>query len=196
MAVPAGLAACAQNAAGRILTGRQRAGARGGADVGRRGGAGCGRHRARGRGRHAAQRGDRVGSRGGYRNAGARRNLAVGAVERVAGRAVAGQHLVEQRHDLFRIAVAQRIGLQIDARGIGPVEPRDPGLGALEIFGLLADHENGIEPADRLELDHVLAEAAFAGIHDLLDLGDQRLGRGVAHREDADRLPAHPVGVE
>ena len=30
-------------------------------------------------------------------------------------------------------------------------------------------------PADRLELDHVLAEAALAGIHDLLDLGDQRL---------------------
>jgi len=75
----------------------------------------------------------------------------------------------EQRHHQLRIAVAQRIGLEVDAFGVRLVEPGDPDAGALEVFGFLADHENGIEPADRLELDHALAEAAFAGIHDLLD---------------------------
>jgi hypothetical protein len=69
----------------------------------------------------------------------------------------------------------QRIGLHVGGLGVGFVEPRDPGSGALEIFGLLADHQNGIEPADRLKLDYVLAEAALAGIHDLLELGNQRL---------------------
>ena len=47
-----------------------------------------------------------------------------------------------------------------------------------------------------LELDHALAEAAFAGIHDLLELGNQRFRRAVAHRENADRLSLHPVGIE
>ena len=45
-------------------------------------------------------------------------------------------------------------------------------------------------------LINVLAEAAFAGIHDLFQLGDDRLGRAVGNRENSDGLSAHPVDVE
>ena len=62
--------------------------------------------------------------------------------------------------------------------------------------GLATDHQDGVQPADRLELDHALAETALAGVHDLFQFGDQRLWCAVADWVDADRLAAHPVDIE
>ena len=47
-----------------------------------------------------------------------------------------------------------------------------------------------------LEFDHVLRQAGLASIHDLFNLGDDRLRRAVMHRKHADRLAAHPIAVE
>src|SRR5262249_28959279 len=63
-------------------------------------------------------------------------------------------------------------------------------------FGLARDHQDRVLPRDRLQLHQVLAQAAFARIHDLLELSDDRLGGGVLHRVDADRLALQPVLVE
>ncbi len=82
------------------------------------------------------------------------------------------------------------------AAGVVGVEPLDPGLGGAQQVRLLGDDENAVHPRHRLELDVALAHAAFAGIENLLQLGDDRLGIAVLDREDADRLPAHPVDVE
>ena len=161
--------------------------------------AGDRRCRACARGRQRAQLSHGIGAGGRQRDARARRDLAGAAFEaRGAWRGArrSHQHLVEQRHHDLRIAVAQRIGLQVDGLHVGAVEPRNPQACTLEIFRLLADHEDRVEARDRLELDHILAHAAFGGIHDLVEFRDQRLGRGIAHGEDADRLSLHPVGVE
>ena len=41
-----------------------------------------------------------------------------------------------------------------------------------------------------------MAQPAFARIDDLFQFADNRLGRAVAHRIDADRLAAHPIRVK
>ena len=110
--------------------------------------------------------------------------------------AAADEHVVEQPRQLARLAVADPVDLDAGAGDVGAVEPVDPGRGGAQQLRLARHHHDGVQPADRLELDHALAEPALAGIHDLLELGDERLGRGVAHRIDADRLAAHPIGVE
>ena len=124
-----------------------------------------------------------------------RRDLIGGAVDRPAG-AATPEDIGQQLRHLARIAVAHLIDLHARACGVGLVEAGDPGRGGLQQRRLRADHHDGIEPGDRLQLDQSLAHAAFAQVHDALEFAHHRLRRRVAHRIDADRLAAHPVGIE
>src|ERR1700728_3744297 len=143
--------------------------------------------------RLCAQGGQRTARRC-NRQAGPGRDLALRIVQ--AARAAADQDFAEQARDLLGAAIVQTIDFQIDARRIGLVEALDPGGDGLEVFGFAADHADRIEPCYRLEFDHVLAQPALPGGHDLLDLGDDRLRRRVANWKYADRLAAHPIAVE
>ena len=66
----------------------------------------------------------------------------------------------------------------------------------LRKFRFARNHQNRVHAPDRQELDDVVAQSAFAGIHDLFKLGDHRLRVAVLHRKDSDRLSAHPIDVE
>src|SRR5690348_6535327 len=81
-------------------------------------------------------------------------------------------------------------------RGVGAIQPLDPGRGVAQHFRALAYHQDGVETGDRLEFDHILAETVFAGIDDLLQLLDDWRRRAARDRENADRLTAHPIDVE
>ncbi|OIQ70273.1 hypothetical protein GALL_481140 [mine drainage metagenome] len=61
---------------------------------------------------------------------------------------------------------------------------------------LLADHQDRVEAANCLELDHVLAETVLAGINDFFELRDDGFGATVDDGVNADRLTPHPVEVE
>ncbi len=113
-----------------------------------------------------------------------------------AARAAADENIVEHLGDLAGLAVIDPIDVHAGATGVGGVEALDPGLRRSQQVRLLGDDENGVHARHHLELDVALAQAAIAGIEDLLDLGDDRLRTAVLDREDADRLPAHPVDVE
>src|SRR5262249_55104465 len=68
--------------------------------------------------------------------------------------------------------------------------------GRAQEIGLASDYENSVQTRDWLKLDGVLAKPPFARIHDLFQLGYDRLWSGVANREYANRLPAHPIDIE
>src|SRR5262249_42327551 len=106
-----------------------------------------------------------------------RRQLVARRIEAAA--ATADEHVIEQRGDLLGVAVAHAIDAHAGGGGIGHIEPRDPGRRRAQHLGFARDDEDRVLPRDRLELDQVLAQAAFAGIQDLLELGDDRLGRRV-----------------
>src|SRR6185503_10566313 len=106
------------------------------------------------------------------------------------------EHIRQDACDLAGVTIFHAIDLDAIARSIGAIEPADPGRGDAQHRRLAADHHNGIKPADYLEFDDALAEAAFAGIHDLFEFGDDRLWRTVTDWENADRLAAHKVDVK
>ena len=62
------------------------------------------------------------------------------------------------------------------SRGVLAIEALDPGRRRAQQFRPFADHHDGVEPDDRLEFDDVLAETILAGIHDLFEFRDDRVG--------------------
>jgi hypothetical protein len=80
--------------------------------------------------------------------------------------------------------------------GVAIVEALDPGRGGPKQRRLSADDQNRIEPAHGLKFHDVLAETALAGIHDLLEFGDDRFRSAVGDGINSDRLTSHPVDVE
>ncbi len=106
------------------------------------------------------------------------------------------EDVVEHARHLLRIAVAQLIGAQRIATGVGAIEPRDPLRRALQEPRILGDDQHAVHARYRLELDHPLPDPAFLGLEDLLELGDHRIGRGRLQRIEAHRLVAQPLHVE
>ena len=76
------------------------------------------------------------------------------------------------------------------------IEPLDPGRGRAQQRRFFADHEDGVEAADRSKIDDVLAETVLARIHDLFEFRDDGFRATVDDRKNSDRLTAHPVEVE
>ena len=100
----------------------------------------------------------------------------------------ANEHVVEERCDLARIAVAHAIYFDVSARPARFVQARDPRRHPFEQFRLACDDQNGVLSADRLQLDEILTEAALPRVDDPIEFSNDRLRRAVADRIDANRL--------
>ena len=83
-------------------------------------------------------------------------------------------------------AVAQAIDFQVDARRIGFVEALDPGGDGLEVFGFPADHEDRVEPRNRLEFDQILAQPGCVGMRFYYGLNEDGIKTLVYVGIDAD----------
>src|ERR1700757_5178396 len=82
------------------------------------------------------------------------------------------------------------------SRAVRTIETLDPGRSGLQQCRLFSDPHDRVEPGHRLKLDHILAQAILAGVHDLFELGDDGFGSTVDDRVDSDRLTAQPVDVK
>src|SRR5437588_12823313 len=96
------------------------------------------------------------------------------------------EHVRQDACDLAGVAIFYPIDTDAGALGVGAVEPLDPGRRGLQQGRLATNHQNGIEPADRLEFDDALTKAALAGIHDLFQLSNDRRWSAVTDGENAD----------
>src|SRR3984893_16787677 len=76
------------------------------------------------------------------------------------------------------------------------IQPLDPGRRGMQQSWLLAHHQDGVEPTNRLKFYKILAETIVAGIHDLFEFRDHGFRTAVDDRKNPDRLAAHPVEVE
>ena len=81
-------------------------------------------------------------------------------------------------------------------RRIGEIKPLDPCLRGAQQRRLAGDDHDGVHAADDLEFDHILTKAVLAGVHDLLQLGDDRLRIAVGNGENPDGLSVHPVRIK
>ena len=120
--------------------------------------------------------------------------LVRGRLQRAAG--IADEHVVEQCRRLARVAVMHPIDPDAGAGAAGFIEPPDPRRHSAQIFRFPADDQNGVLTADRLQLDHALAQAAVAAIDDVVELRNDRLGCAVDQWVDPNRLAPHPIGIE
>src|SRR3982075_62413 len=85
------------------------------------------------------------------------RELVLGAVEQARGRST-NEHLGEHARDLARLAVFHPVNMNAGSRAIRMIEPLDPGRGRAQQRRFFADHEDGVEAADRSKIDDILAE--------------------------------------
>ena len=115
---------------------------------------------------------------------------------RLARRAAAAKHRVEQLRHLLGFAVAHLVDMHAGARDPAAVEPFDPTLRRRQQSRPRGDDEDGVLRRDVLKLDEAVAQARFARIHDLFEFGGDDRGIIVTDGKQPHRLPAHPVDVE
>ncbi len=119
--------------------------------------------------------------------------VGVAALRAAAARAV---KVVQRGGDGLRLGILQLVDLDAARAGVAAVEPRHPFAHEVDPAARAGHGQHGVGAGHRLELDGALRHATLAGVDDVVELRDDRVGRGIGHREDGDRFGAHPVDVD